>query len=1228
MRFAIAALALLAAAGPAAAAPAFKPAPHQLGHALNAAARPAGLPAPPTELSSTGLVASACDGAPSPSCPAGQLVQVQAAFFGRDADPATCSAPPNATCALGLRDSAALTAWVAGLCDGRQSCSVPSTAAIVSAFGEPCSRASKITRVTFACRNAANDAPASPAPVPAGDLLRIRRPATLAQPKCPNFANAWADAANAGVRWNLQAQSNPTFARLSLSFVDIASSDLDAAVRKATNGAYSLATVSELNVTAFNFVMDNSTIVVAASNTGFTKLRISAVNIVSSGGGAIDVRSQGPDASGRFGPDVVVRARNVFGQVRIMQNGLTAGHPLVSTKTRQGYYSLVSTAGAGPEENGWWRLSFTSCAMGVDINAKVQEAFNCAGSNRFQPLCATSTTCTSGNNDGGITRCDRTSINWNLQNYYGSALWTKPQTDGLSFSTFQTDRFVIPPYTTRAGGKTAAYGTSAAQVAAFFSRDGTAAPAQSSFDSDVSGILSTADFTISMDRHPAAAVWSQHDRYNWDWPLPQPYPAPYLGLMQFMDGNFTYTQGTFDQMVMWASCPSYKDSYIPDAYLAWGGAGNITYTPATASADSYGQPEDDFARIVAGCADEMVSAGRFSDAQAFLADAAPSLAGSQSAAVARAFTVISDLRTARSSPAVHAVPFLSAATIEQGVQRELQAMVNLEANLTALASQGTTGAAALAMLQAANATMQATVDSALIELQGDLSHVQMLQSAFDTINSTYQDRLADLDGKREEFAAGVKKSEAAAIAELVIQFLFDIGSAIATDGAGAGGLEELVTSSGGVSALVKVVDQLDKLVPLLENLGKIFDGTGKLAGTIMSIVAKIEDMPTAPVIDVDFASAFGDNSTLASLSMALLNFQDLKDKATIYLNPAISSGIDGSSDYALALQMVANAGIDLVGLQTQLLSAQIKAVQSAAKLQSAQAAQQRIGALIASAQGSEAAVGAATSELALNLLERKMRALDLVYQTGIAFGYAQTATFAMPNGLPDPSTSAADFASAINDALAGLDNQKTFSQCVCNSSWIEMDPVFIGNLSSTGVGYLDLRDPSKPALRNYFGALDNVHMLQINVKPYGIRFNGTAIPGVTPTLALDITPTGDFSNTFTDRSGNRFVERFLAVPFGFSMVVEPTNNWKVDVPGSLTDDAAAKFYVPGAYGNFRISGDPNMVASWDWSAVWGVQVEIWGYAEKAQAQAAQATGLGTCASQCSSFSKQALAIIS
>ncbi|KAI9027747.1 hypothetical protein DFJ74DRAFT_660306 [Hyaloraphidium curvatum] len=620
----------------------------------------------------------------------------------------------------------------------------------------------------------------------------------------------------------------------------------------------------------------------------------------------------------------------------------------------------------------------------------------------------------------------------------------------------------------------------------------------------------------------------------------------------------------------------------------------------------------------------MVATGLFSDAQAFLADAAPAFSGS-AAAAARAASVLADLRISRKAAGTLAVPFLSSDVITQAAGNSLAALQSIEAEIATAVQQGTTVAGAKAGLQGTLAMMDQVSAAATTEVQGDIAHVAELQKAFDAMNATYQQRYGDMGAAQATFKAGVQAALSAEIAEIVVEFIVDIATAVATEGAGAASMFSQL--GGKISELTNVIKDVEKFAQLINTVAQMIYNLDSLINQLIPLVNQIEALPSAPNINLppDAVAQASNSTNLASLTQSALSFQDLHDQATIYLGPAINQGIGGASDYAAALAGLANAGLDMVNLQIQLLGAQNKLVQSGVKLQSAIDQKARITSLINAIEADEQAVAAAVMELSLTQLERKMRAVDLVYQACAAFEYAHNAPCPAAANMPDPSSPAADFANAVRDALTGLDSVFQVSQCMCNVSWITTEPSFIGNLSANGRATLDLTNLSDDLLNYYFASTwDNVHTFQINLKPYGIKPSGFTPPGAIPTLQLLISPSGEYLNTFT-QGGTRYVRPFLATPYTFAMAAQPSNGWKVTVPGGLTDDGAARFYVPTPYSRFDVRGDPNQPQDWDWTGVWGVQVEIWGYAT--HSSAGQNTGSGPICSSCSSASQAAMKAI-
>ncbi|KAI9006414.1 hypothetical protein DFJ74DRAFT_690731 [Hyaloraphidium curvatum] len=128
---------------------------------------------------------------------------------------------------------------------------------------------------------------------------------------------------------------------------------------------------------------------------------------------------------------------------------------------------------------------------------------------------------------------------------------------------------------------------------------------------------------------------------------------------------------------------------------------------------------------------------------------------------------------------------------------------------------------------------------------------------------------------------------------------------------------------------------------------------------------------------------------------------------------------------------------------------------------------------------------------------------------------------------------------------------------------------------------------------NFFGGFDNVHIYQLNLKPYGIRLaNANGVQN--PTLHLEIIPVGSFVNTFS-HSGVWYQREYNAKPLAFNPVIEPLNDWSVITPGSLAGYSQALVYMPTPYTRFLVRPRTDaMVAEWDWSGVWGAQIEMWG----------------------------------
>ncbi|KAI9003876.1 hypothetical protein DFJ74DRAFT_419264 [Hyaloraphidium curvatum] len=868
-------------------------------------------------------------------------------------------------------------------------------------------------------------------------------------------------------------------------------------------------------------------------------------------------------------------------------------------------------------------------SLGYTWDWRTAYSYNCTDDpNVFNPVCTTGQHQCLGtavvNVDNG--NCYGISGNFRLTDYFSGALGPAARQNSAAAFAINTDRFTYPAvvhwiqdrFAKSAVAKPDTFGSATYRIGAFADREGNPGSRATNVSS-AAGVFATADWRIDLPIYPAQAYIGEYIYATGlactttDCTPPPPIDITYGALLDLV-ANGTLTPASLKK----ATCPLPPGVGGGVPILPGFMSGTIVRNPATASPSAFGSADPLLARMIASCADEMVSAERYSDAQAFLADAAPHLDASDPYAV-RAATVLADLRIARKAAYTQAVPFLSADVISQSAGNELSAMQAIEASLAAAQQEGATLAAAAANLNATLAMMDQVVAATVTEVQGDLNHVNELQTAFDQMNATYAEKYAASNSSASTFADGVKAALSAEIAEICVEFILDILTAVATEGAGA--TQVFAGLGGKISQLKNIIQDVDKFAALINTIATMIYNIDSLVNQLIPLVNQIESLPTSPSIDMPAGgvAAAANTSDLASLTQSALSFQILHDQATIYLGPAINQGISGANDYAAALAALADAGLDMVNLQIQLLAAQNKLVQSGVKLQSAIAQRAKIADMVASIAGQEIALGAAVTETSLSLLDRKMRALDLVHQACAAFEYAHTQP--CPAVMPDPSSSAADFTAAANAALTGLNQVFQISQCLCNTSWIATDPGFVGNLSSSGRAVLDLSDLSDEYVSYLFSSSwNNVHMFQLNLKPYGIKPTGFTPPGIHPTLQLLVTPSGAFENLLSS-GGTRYVKSFLATPYQFAIGVQPTNNWAVTTPGALTDDASAAYYVPTPFARFDVRADPTSQQQWDWTGVWGVQVEIWGYAAHVTSQAN--TG-GPICSTCSTASVEAM----
>ncbi|KAI9019673.1 hypothetical protein DFJ74DRAFT_673994 [Hyaloraphidium curvatum] len=722
---------------------------------------------------------------------------------------------------------------------------------------------------------------------------------------------------------------------------------------------------------------------------------------------------------------------------------------------------------------------------------------------QFQPFCATSpqTTCTTfwtDANQPGLTFCARWSVNIAASVYYGTPMLGAGQNDSWSYFGVKTDRFTWPQYTGFASGndpnpptlpaKAAPHGRVTTSALNFLGADADPASAVGSatWGANPAGVFSTADYSIALDAFP-----SQEYLYRLLGQGQIPSNLSYAGFLEvsarWQDNPPSSGIGTDWSAAMDAACPSNNE---PFSVLQ----GTISHTPSQTSPSSFPGLDPTVARLALNCLDEMVASSRFPDAQAFAADLAPAFGPGSgtsrglAASLARIVSRASELRTDRTSPAVRTVPFLSGATIADQAGGVLDALVASEAALDALMQQGAGYSTAVAGVQGTLAMLDAQVQGDGAAMQADEEFMRSIAAVAARLNETYVEAIAKSNATLKVFEAGVRKKISEEVGEAVFQFF---ASAVAVVLGDVGAIAGMAAAAEG--ALGQAVKDVEKIASFLSNLGNLVNSIFTLINNIITFVNQLQNTPNQPNISVtpQLSASFQNNTqALVSLSVATLNFKDLHDEVFIALSPAIAMGIDGSTDYAEALAHVANTGFDWSQAQIQLLSAQNKYVQDGLKLQAAQAQRDKVALVVQRLQDVENSLDlpAAVTEGYLDLLDGKMRALELFGQACDAYSFAYTAECPLrASGMaPNPTSPAAVFKAAVQGSLASLDDVFHGSSCFCNASFVVTDPGFIGNLTGgNGTAVLDLSDPTNQQLYNFFGPFDDVHVYQLNVGLHG-----------------------------------------------------------------------------------------------------------------------------------------------
>lgn len=346
-------------------------------------------------------------------------------------------------------------------------------------------------------------------------------------------------------------------------------------------------------------------------------------------------------------------------------------------------------------------------------------------------------------------------------------------------------------------------------------------------------------------------------------------------------------------------------------------------------------------------------------------------------------------------------------------------------------------------------------------------------------------------------------------------------------------------------------------------------------------------------INTDLAKSFAqgmNSSALADVSVAALSFQDLHDTALLVFQPSVQQGITAATEYSLAMAQVANAGYDMTMAMINQISQVNQVVLSTIRYQAALSQMQELQKSVDAFASQASAVSSAVLKLQETALETKLRAMDRLDQACKAYEFATTQDCPAGDSVKLGS-SPEEFAAQTKAVLDALSTSASASQCICNMTFVVTDPVFIGNLSTGATAILDL---AKEDVNGRLLLFDNIHINMMNIKPAGIKVSGNAS---SPTwLRYIVAGSSEFANTAWSESQGRIVNYYSAPAVPIQMIYEPTagSGLRPVVPGSLTDEDTATFFVPTPYTRFAIR-DASKGVKWDYSSVQSVLVELWGF---------------------------------
>ncbi|KAI9002988.1 hypothetical protein DFJ74DRAFT_745972 [Hyaloraphidium curvatum] len=1102
------------------------------------------------------------------ACPAGTAIAVADAFYGGDDELSLdCPAAPT-DCAHPPARAAAVVLAAARVCNGKPDCALAQDALLP--VGDPCIGVNKAIRLRYECvQPAAAVAPSSP---PSDAAMFARRPGTYAGAGCPSLQAALDAGNRAGYRF-----VKDTEAPIRLQFADLDLTQLDAKIREATGGALGVDTAANIDIVAVNVLLPaGSAVSIGRHAKAKVALSITAINIVAGPGSRLVVYSLDERADPLPGPDVIVRAARIMGELHIDQNGLGTDDP-VGPKVGPFSYKLNPYNGPkiGADGQPNYGLGTHGLANMRPENLLVRQIPIRVASHPDD--CNGTLLCTTdpANYDAMSPSQELTGLH--LQTFYART-WPSAAPQGQKFARWGTnaDRFSWP-------GKDA-WGSVDARVGGFLPFDGEGAPSASGVRGE-RGIAASAEHEVRLEEDPAqmseipGGVFRALREVNAA-RMRDPEAVPELNYIKHE----------------WL-----RESFGRHKHFRY----EAVHTPLLADPEAWGGPAPEALEILELCLAETVSASRFAEAAARVADLAdvlPDAGGdgdpAASAAVGRILGAHSGLLTGRREQAIAVVPYLSVDAISGRVSKELEHLLQLEAEVGKINAQASSVDVARQAVRLGTVAVEGQVANYEGELAASQTFITALQQKEADMQKAYDALQPEMEAAAANFKKALEKKLAIELTFAAVALIGEFSNALFVFSAARKAVNVLKDVKENETQAKRAFTEMDKLVKVLELIGKSIQQLRYLSRAIQPVYAvAIATHNSKPIMlskanITEYFSTVVDSGSLSTLATSALGYQELKDAAYIAFQPAVALGVSAATNVSQTMAKIANVGAELVATQTQLLSAMNAHVLSAYKLQSARKQAELVAKDRDDLDRDAQALVRAAFRLNQAMIAQKGVALARVYEACRAYEFAQTR--ACPVELPGLDSPAGDFARQIESvALEGLKPESYMSQCYCGAAFNLTDPALIADLRANASATVDLTGLYRDS---HLAVLDNVHLARIDVRPHGVAPPEGASK---PVLSMVLSTDGYYLNT-DSVAGTKAVRSFLAPGFTVANQVRPTVGWQVLVAGRFTDQEAARFFSATPFARFALAEHP-LGEKWDWSGVEALEVVLsgWGRASTA-----------------------------